>query len=347
MPLSLLYHLFYITLHTTKISDNKELSYEMINRELIRIKAVQLTYAYFQNEGKNIDSAEKELLFSLTKAYHLYNTLLLLIVAITRMARKLNEIATAKAQREGTTAPSARFANNLFAVQLESNNALKKFVEEQKDLWEEHIEFVKSLFTRIEQSEPYQEYMASNDDDYETHRELWRKLYKMFIQNNPDVEATLEEVSLYWNDDKDVVDTFVLKTIKRFDPKTDTRQELLPEYTAEEDREYARRLFRAAVLNADQYQQYMKSASRNWDFNRLAYMDIVIMQLAIAEMLTFPSIPLNVTISEYVELAKLYSTPRSGSYVNGMLDTIAHHLIDTGKMQKTFPERKKKSYPQG
>lgn len=312
----------------------------MINRELIRIKAVQLTYAYFQNGNHNIDNAEKELLFSLSKAYHLYNTLLLLIVAITRMARKRTDIAAAKAEREGTPMPSLRFAFNKFAVQLEENKMLRTFAEEQKNIWEERAEFVKNLFLQIEQSEAYREFMASEEDDYETHRELWRRLYKLFIQNNEELDATLEEVSLYWNDDKEVVDTFVLKTIKRFDPKANAKQELLPEYDDDEDKEYARKLFRATILNAEQYQRYMTEASRNWDFSRLAYMDVVIMQLAIAEMLTFQNIPVNVTINEYVELAKLYSTPRSGGYINGMLDNIARHLIKNGKMMKTMPERK-------
>lgn len=314
----------------------------MINRELIRIKALQLTYAYFQNGNHNIDNAEKELLFSLSKAYHLYNGLLLLIVNITRMARKHYDIASAKAEREGTSAPSPRFAFNKFAVQLEENRMLRTFAEEQRDIWEDRSEFIKNLFLQIEQSEAYADFMNSDADDYDTHRELWRKLYKQFIQNNEDLEATLEEISLYWNDDKEVVDTFVLKTIKRFDKDANAKQELLPEYTDEDDKEFARKLFRSTILNADQYQRYMTEASRNWDFSRLAYMDVVIMQLAIAEMLTFPNIPVNVTINEYVELAKVYSTPRSGGYINGMLDTIARHLIATKKMMKVMPERKQK-----
>ena len=135
------------------------------------------------------------------------------------------------------------------------------------------------------------------------------------------------------------MDTFVLKTIKRFDPANKELQELLPEYKDEEDKEFAVKLFRATILNADQYQRFMSETSRNWDFSRLAYMDVVIMQIAIAEMMNFPNIPVNVTINEYVDLAKLYSTPRSGSYINGMLDAIARYLIDTGKMMKVMPTR--------
>lgn len=312
----------------------------MINRDIIRRKAVQLTYAYFQNGYHNIENAEKECLFSLSKAYHLYNTLLLLVVAVTKMARKRYDVAAARADREGQERPSDRFAFNKFATQLEENTMLRTFVEEQRNVWDDKVEFVKNLFLRIEESEMYQEFMASDDDSYDAHRELWRKIYKYFVEDNEDLNALLEEESLYWNDDKEIVDSFVLKTIKRFDEKNGKNQELLPEYTDVEDREYARRLFRAAIMNSDQYQRYMTEASRNWDFSRLAYMDVVIMQLAIAEMLTFPAIPVSVTLNEYVELAKEYSTGRSAGYINGMLDTIARHLINTNKMHKTMPEKK-------
>ena len=310
----------------------------MINRELIRIKIVQLTYAYYQNGNRNMDNAEKELLFSLAKAYDLYNYLLALIVSITQEERHRVEIAANRANREGTEAPSSRFVNNKLAVQLEENKQLNLFMESQKRRWEDDMEAVRKLCDQIEQSTIYQEYMASDDDSYEADREVWRKIYRTLIQENPDLDAVLEEKSLYWNDDKEVVDTFVIKTIKRFDPANGADQELLPEYRDEEDRDFALKLFRSTILNADDYQRYMSESSRNWDFSRLAYMDVVIMQIAIAEMLTFPNIPVTVTINEYVDLAKLYSTPRSGGYINGMLDTIARHLIQIGKMMKTMPE---------
>ena len=308
----------------------------MINRELIRIKVVQLTYAYYQNGNKNMDTAEKELLFSLSKAYDLYNYLLDLIVAVTREERHRVEINTQRAQREGTELPSQKFAYNKFAIQLEENKMLNEFIESQKQTWNDDIEFVRKLCNQIEQSQTYAEYMADADDSYEADREVWRKLYRQLIQENEDLDNLLEEKSLYWNDDKEVVDTFVLKTIKRFEAKNKAKQELLPEYKDEEDKDFARKLFRSTILNADQYQHYMSETSRNWDFSRLAYMDVVIMQIAIAEMLTFPNIPVSVTINEYVDLAKLYSTPKSGGYINGMLDSIARYLVASGKMFKAI-----------
>ncbi len=312
----------------------------MINRKLIRVKIVQLTYAYYQNGHHNMDTAEKELLFSLSKAYDLYNYLLGLIVAITQEERRRVDIATRRAEREGTETPSQRFAFNKFATQLEENKQLNLFMEDKKMSWENDVEAVRKLCDQIERSPLYQEYMMSDAEDYETDRELWRRIYRTLILGNEDLDAILEEKSLYWNDDKEIVDTFVLKTIKRFDPANKADQELLPEYDDTEDREYALKLFRSTILNADTYQRYMSETSRNWNFSRLAYMDVVLMQIAIAEMLTFPNIPISVTINEYVDLAKLYSTPKSGGYINGMLDAIARHLVDTGRLLKPMQPRR-------
>lgn len=311
----------------------------MINREIIRTKTVQLTYAYYQNGNKNIDTAEKELLFSLSKAYDLYNYLLALMVAIAKEAKRRLEITETKAMREGKPRPSTRFVYNRFTLQLESNKLLMDFMGTQRWTWADKPEFVGKLFEIIEQSQIYKDYMNARTDNYAEDRELWRKLYRTFIQENQDLDALLEEESLYWNDDKEVVDTFVLKTIKRFDEQNGAKQDLLPEYDNEEDRDYARKLFRASILNGNEYQHYMSEASRNWDFSRLAYMDVVIMQIAIAEMMTFPSIPISVSINEFVNIAKLYSTPKSGGYINGMLDSIARYLIKSGKLIKRIDEK--------
>ena len=312
----------------------------MINRELIRIKVVQLTYAYYQNGSNNIELAEKELFFSLSKAYDLYNQLLTLIVAVTAEERRRLDIVGQRAAREGREEPNQKFVLNRFALQLQDNEQLLDFISQKGNGWTEQQDFVEKLTTLIENSQTYQEYMLSEEDSYAADRELWRKIYRTMIEGNEDLDQLLEEQSLYWNDDKAIVDTFVLKTIKRFEEKNGTRQELLAEYNSNEEKEYARRLFRAAILNADEYQRYMSNASHNWDISRLAFMDMIIMQIAIAEMMTFPSIPIHVTINEYVELSKYYSTPRSFGYINGMLDAIAGQLTGSGKLLKPFKENK-------
>ncbi len=308
----------------------------MINREIIRLKVVQITYAYYQNGGKNIDTAEKELFFSLGKAYDLYNYLLMLMVEINRIAVRAVETAQNRYNRIHVgEPPSTKFIDNRFILQLEVNKQLLEFRENQKKTWGDEEDFVRSLYKQIVETDYYKEYMASAGSSYAEDRELWRKIYKNIICNNEKLDALLEDMSLYWNDDKFIVDTFVLKTIKRFDEANGANQQLLPEFKDEEDREFAHRLFRNTLLNADYYRKLISENTKNWEFNRIALMDLVIMQIALAEMLTFPNIPLSVTLNEYVDVAKVYSTPRSGAYVNGLLDAIAKKLATDKLLTKT------------
>ncbi len=307
----------------------------MINRVLIRLKIVQIVYAYYQNGSKNLDSAEKELFFSLSKAYDLYNYLLMLMIALTNYAQKRIDAAKAKlAPTAEELYPNMKFVENKFIAQLEVNKQLTEFIANQKRTWANDEDFVKGLYEKIVESDIYKEYMASSDNSYEYDRELWRKLYKTFVFNNEALDNVLEDQSLYWNDDKEIVDTFVLKTIKRFEEKNGANQELLPEFKDEEDQEFARRLFRRAILNCDYYRHLISENTRNWDLDRVAFMDVVIMQCALAEILSFPNIPVSVSLNEYVDIAKVYSTAKSGSFVNGTLDGIVNQLKKEGKLTK-------------
>ena len=304
----------------------------MINRTLIRLKIVQLMYAYYQNSGKDINTAEKELLFSLSKAYDLYNYMLLLMVSITRYAftqvehkEQMNKVAHIDEE------VSHRFVDNRFVSQLESNNQLQEFVETKKKTWNDDIDYIKKIHADIIESDFYKDYMALEKATYADDREVWRQIYKHIIMKDERIDDILEEQSLYWNDDREIVDTFVLKTIKRFNGAD---QELVPEYKDIEDREFAVRLFRRTIMNDEYYRSLIGKCVKNWEFNRLAYMDVIIMQTAVAELLSFPQIPISVTINEYVEIAKWYSTPKSSSYVNGIIDAVAKMLQHENKLTK-------------
>lgn len=307
----------------------------MINRELIRIKVVQLVYAYYQNEGKTMEAAEKEFVFSLDKAYELYHTLLLLLLSINHMATRMVEMQQSRARRlhERDDVPT-KFINNRFIAQLKANRQLKAFADAHGSIWTDEEELLRQIYKEITQQEFYIDYMRSGESSYEEDRELWRKIYRTFICNNDRLDEILEDNSLYWNDDKVVIDTFVMKTIRRFEEENGAEQPLLPEYKSEEDLEFALQLFRTAIANETYFRQLISEQTQNWELERIATMDLVIMQIAMAEITSFPGIPLSVSINEYVEVAKVYSTPRSGSYINGMLDTMAKRLIAEGKLEK-------------
>ena len=299
----------------------------MINRTLIRLKIVQLIYSFYQNGGKDIKTAEKELMFSLSKAYDLYNYLLLLLVELTKyeseqieQQEELNKIAHKE------EAVSHRFVNNRFVKQLADNKQLLEYVDSQKRTWLNDADYLKKLLADIKASDTYADYMVNEVDDYSTDREFWRKIYKSIIMKDDRLSEVLEDKSLYWNDDREIVDTYVLKTIKRFEEKNKENQELLPQYKDEEDREFAVKLFRTTILNDEDHRRLIAQCVKNWEFDRLAFMDVVIMQIAIAEILGFVQIPTVVSINGYVAIAKYYSTPKSAAYVNGILDAVVKRL---------------------
>lgn len=305
----------------------------MINRVLIRLKVVQIVYAYYKNSGKSMKATEDEVFFSLSKAYDLYLHLLLLMPAVTHYAADRIAFNSTKLRpTESDLNPNLKFVDNRFVAQLRSNEQLRKFSEKSKFDWVNHSDFLRRLLDSIEASDIYKEYMAAETDSYADDREVWRKLYKTFVFDNEELDSLLEEHSLYWNDDKPIVDTFVLKTIKRFEQENGAEQPLLPEYKDLDDMDYARKLLRATIANAEEYRQLMSDSSKNWEMSRLAFMDVVIMQTALAELLTFDDIPAGVTLNEYVDIAKYYSTPKSSSFVNGILDTIVKKLREKGRI---------------
>ena len=178
--------------------------------------------------------------------------------------------------------------------------------------------------------------MSRKESGYAEDREVWRMIYRHFICNNEDLDAILEDMNIYWNDDKVVVDTFVLKTINRFSEESNDSQPLLPEYKDEEDREFAVRLLRRTLVNESYLQNLISNSTRRWDVNRVALMDRVILQVALAEIISFPSIPISVTINEYVEMSKMYSTPNSSKYINATLDAISKKLVEEKRIVKSM-----------
>ena len=309
----------------------------MINRTLIRIKIVQILYAYYLNGVRNVEAAKMELMFSLAKAHDLYCHMLMLMVDVTRYAdEQINDQETLHKVAHKEIEISHRFIDNLFVKQLNANTALTAFADEKKYSWMDDREYLKTLYTAITESDFYAEYMAKPQVTYDDDRELWRKIYKNIIMKDEEITNLLEDKSLYWNDDRQIVDTFVLKTIKRFEEQNGADQEIMPEFRDEEDREFAVKLITRAIENDDYYQSLISQSSRKWDFSRIAYMDLIIMQIALAEILTFPEIPVSVSINEFVEMARCYSTSKSPSYVNGILDGIAKRLKADNKLLKQY-----------
>ena len=308
----------------------------MINRILIRIKVIQIIYSYSLNAQKGLPVAEKELLFSLEKTYELYNLLLSLMVSITEMQdRKLDSAKHKLLPTKEDLNPNTKFTDNQFTAQLAKNKQLNNFISEKKLSWNNYPDLIKDLLEKITSSEIYAEYMDSNDNSYDADREFWRKTFKLIIAEDPELLDTLEDVSVYWNDDIDIVSTFVLKTIKRFDKNLGENQELLPMFKSEDDKQFASDLLNRAILHQEEFEEMIRVQAKNWEFDRIALMDLLVMQTALAELTDFPTIPINVTLNEYIEIAKHYSTTKSGTFINGILDGIISMLKKEKKLLKS------------
>lgn len=305
----------------------------MVNRILIRIKVVQIVYSYLVNKDKSIDTSEKELFFSLEKAYELYHRLLLLMIELTDAQNK--RIENARFKYTATAAdknPDTRLINNRFIAQLRENKMLKEYVDRQSVSWVNEPDFIRILLDRLLASDLYKTYLISEEDSYAVDQDFWKKAFKHIIVENEDLSEILEAQSLYWNDDLETISTFVLKTIKRFDQSKGAEQELLPMFKDDEDAEFAKMLFRKTLMNVDVNKALIDQHTKNWEIDRVAFMDIVIMLVAIAEIKSFPTIPVKVTLNEYIEIAKAYSTIKSGHFINGILDAIASQLKKDGSL---------------
>lgn len=303
----------------------------MVNRILIRIKVVQIVYSYLVNKDKSIDTSEKELFFSLEKAYELYHRLLLLMIELTDAQNK--RIENARFKYTATAAdknPDTRLINNRFIAQLRENKMLKEYVDRQSVSWVNEPDFIRILLDRLLASDLYKTYLTSEEDSYAVDQDFWKKAFKHIIVENEDLSEILEAQSLYWNDDLETISTFVLKTIKRFDQSKGAEQELLPMFKDDEDAEFAKMLFRKTLMNVDVNKALIDQHTKNWEIDRVAFMDIVIMLVAIAEIKSFPTIPVKVTLNEYIEIAKSYSTIKSGHFINGILDAVASQLKKDG-----------------
>ena len=305
----------------------------MINRVLIRLKVVQVIYAYYQNGGQKTAMADRELAQSIDSAYSLYKTLLFIPVAWARQIGK----SVARQRRMNAPHISRKeilLAENRFIAQLETNIELDSFVQSNDMDWLFESDWLKDTCAKMLESDVLEEYIQGEKFDFEADKELCRKLYKEFVEENDDLDALLEEQNIYWNGDKELIDSFVLKTIRSFTDGNATEQPLKSEFKDEEDRQFAIDLLHYGLDMAPEREKVVAANCRRWDPSRLAFLDVLIIQVAMAEMMHFPGIPVRVTMNEYVELAKLLSTPASGSFVNGMLDTIAKDLAAQGKLNK-------------
>ncbi|MEE4197928.1 MAG: transcription antitermination factor NusB [Bacteroidales bacterium] len=308
----------------------------MISRRLLRIKILQICYAYLKSQGKTLGQAEKELFFSIQKSYDLYHYLLLLVVDLVKYARSRIDLAAQKlVPTYEDLNPNTKFVDNKLVKQLEQNQSLRKYLNDSKLSWSKYPELIKNLFLEIKDSEIYQNYMNVEERSYKEDKKFIIDLYAKIIILHEPLHQNLEEQSIYWNDDLEFVVGMIIRTLKNFKASTGESEQLMQLFKNEEDRDFAKRLFRKTIINHQEYQQLIADYIKNWDIERVAFTDIVVMQLAVAELIEFNEIPVKVTLDEYIEIAKFYSTQKSNVFINGVLDKMVADLKEDGRIKKT------------
>lgn len=307
----------------------------MISRRIIRIKVLQILYAFFTSPETSINNTEKELFFSLQKTYDLYHFLMALVIEIQKFAQDRIDLGLKKHRpTSADLAPNTRFVNNLLIHQLKNNISLNKYLEASKLNWIDQEELIRKLYFGLVDQDFYKEYMAAQNCSYSDDRNMVEDIFKYVILENEEIESLLEDQSIYWNDDMDFVVSMILKTFKKFKEYSDERQALLPMYKDDEDRQFAKDLYRKVVLNHADNMILIKQHTVNWDIERIAFIDNLILELALTEFLYFPSIPTKVTMNEYIELSKYYSTEKSRNFINGILDKALKDLKKANKILK-------------
>lgn len=301
----------------------------------MRIKIIQILYAFYKGEGKTSLMVEKELFHSVERTYDLYYHLLNLVVLITdyaasRIESKRNKLRPSPEDIN----PNTRFVDNTFVDQLRKNKQFVGYLSDRKLSWVNHPEMIRELYEEIISCDFYQEYMEQDDVDYQYDKDIWRKIFKRIILQNENLDNSIEDQSIFWTDDVEIVVSFIIKTIKRFEKDSGAEQALLPMFKDEEDAEFARKLLRGVLKNGNTYRDVIDKHTQNWELDRIAFMDILIMEVALSELMDFPTIPVNVTLNEYIEIAKNYSTDKSGTFINGVLDNIVRQLKTENKLIK-------------
>lgn len=314
----------------------------MINRTMVRTRVIQTLFAYYKDEGKTPQTARKELQKSFADTYDLYFLLFDFANELTAYAQQQLEEQIARARATHSTwTPNRRFVSNRLAQQLFDNRALRTRIQEQKLSWDTGMAAVSDTYRRLVESDFYRAYMEAPECTYEDDKRLWRQIYQRLLLNNEVLVDALDEMEValdksYWTTDVDIVISYVIKTIKRFNEDSTPETPLLEMFDSEDELQFALRLIDTAIKEHAHFEQLINSHLKGWDADRIADMDRVLIEAALAEIISFPEIALTISLNEYIELAKTYSGDKSHLFINGILNEILHDMKAEDKLFKLY-----------
>jgi len=308
----------------------------MLTRRHIRVKVMQSLYAFHQSENKNFSSEEKFLQKSMLEMYDLFLLMLKLITEIKTYSENYLEISQKKhLPTQEEIDPNKKFVENKVIQLLENNHQLQDAWEERGiSHWKRDGEYVAILWEEIRNSEAFENYMITRESTFKEDKDFVILLLKQFIAPNEKLYDYLEDTKLTWLDDLPLVNTAILKYLNKL-KETTTEDAKIPKlFKSPDDEEFAGKLFRKAMANDEDLAKEMVDKTPNWDKERIAEIDTILLKMAICELLHFPSIPVKVSINEYLEVAKEYSTPKSSIFINGILDKLSKEYQEQNRLNK-------------
>ena len=302
---------------------------------MLRIKVVKALYAHMKSDADSLMASEKMLVTSIDKTYDLYFLLMSLVVEMAQYAEQRQEAAkNKKLPTYEDLNPNRKFVDNAVIRLLAQSDSVNDYLASRKLSWAKYPELVKALYTQLEQSDYFKKYMTSQESSFREDLALITEFYTRELEESEILESALDEMSILWNDDLGFALIMVTRTLSNM-RASHTDVKVLPKFKSIEDLDFARELFAKAAVNFDNYQEEIEKYTRNWDVERIAFMDNLIMATAVDELVTFPSIPVKVTLDEYIEIAKYYSTHGSSTFINGILDKIVASFTEEGKINKS------------
>lgn len=308
----------------------------MISRRLLRIKVLQILYAFFNKKDISLQKAEKELLHSINKAEELFHYLLLLLIDTVDYDDKIIQIRKNRiTASDEDKNPNVRFTENKVVKQIRESEDFTSFLNYKKMSWVNHPDLIKKIHKQLSESTDFKEYMAVEENTYRNDKRIVKYFYSNLIYNCEDLYSNLEEQSIYWNDDIDFTINMIVKHIKGFKKNKISSTSIPKLYKQTDDKEFVRDLLMKTIFNHKKYEKIITEKIVNWDFERIAFIDKLILMMAISEIIEFPSIPVKVTFNEYIDIAKNYSSEKSGKFINGVLDKIIKNLEEEKLFEKT------------
>ncbi len=306
----------------------------MLSRRLLRIKVAKALFAHLKSDADNLIASEKTLMASIDKSYDLFFQLLALPVELVRYARERQEIAKAKKLPTFEDLnPNMRFVDNAVIRIIANSDAVNDYLTVHKLGWERHPDFIRTLYGQLVESDYFTDYMTQQDASFEADRRFVEDFFKE-LQCCEALDTVLEEISILWSDDLPYILVLVLRSLASL-RSAQSELKIPSKFKSDDDPAFVKTLFEKSLVNYDKYQDYIEKFTSNWDVERIVFMDNLIIGTAMAELTEFPSIPVKVTLDEWIEISKYYSTPGSSTFINGVLDKIVESLTAEGRIKKS------------